>query len=157
VNFTALYPGWLHVFTTEHRMASLQKLYDKLEKQILTVEKALENTNAIYDKLNSTTLPKNVSSYKNESIIAFKNSSFRNNIFQFKTYPTIVHKILECKKGEKITYAQLCKLLTQYIFSNNLFDFENNTIICDDLLKLITGYHTTPFLYLLKNIGKIIN
>jgi len=138
-------------------MASLQKLYDKLEKQIQTVEKTLENTNAIYHKLNSTTLPKNVSSYKNKSIIAFKNSIFRNNSFQFKTYPTIVHKILECKKGEKITYAQLCRLLTQYIFSNNLFDFDNNTIICDDLLKLITGYDTTTFILLLKNLGKIIN
>jgi hypothetical protein len=138
-------------------MTSFQKLYDKLEKQIQTVENALENTNAIYDKLNSTTLPKSVPSYQNKSIVAFKNSSFRNNVFQFKTYPTIIHKILECKKGEKITYQQLCRLLTQYIFSNNLFDFENNTIICDDLLKLITGYSTTTFILLLKNLGKIIN
>jgi hypothetical protein len=136
-------------------MASFQKLYDKLERQIQTVEHALENTNAIYNKLNSITLPKNVSSYKNNTI--FKNSSFRNNLFQFKTHPTIAHKILECKKGEKITYTQLCKLLTQYIFLNNLFDFENNTIICDDLLKLICGYDTTTFILLLKNLGKIIN
>jgi hypothetical protein len=138
-------------------MTSLQKLYDKLEKQIQTVENALENTNDIYHKLNSTTLPKNVQSYKNNSISTFQNSAFRNNVFQFKTYPIIVHKILECKKGEKITYTQLCKLLTQYIFSNNLFDFENNTIICDDLLRLITGYDTTTFLILLKNLGRIIN
>lgn len=138
-------------------MTSFQKLYDKLEKQIETVENALENTNAIYDKLNSTRLPKNVPSCQNKSITTFKNSGFRNNCFQFKTYPTIAHKILECKKGEKITYTQLCKLLTQYIFSNNLFDFENNTIICDDLLKLITGYDKTTFLLLLKNLGKIIN
>jgi len=139
-------------------MASLQKLYDKLEKQIQTVEKALENTNAIYDKLNSTKLPKNVQSYnKKSSISAFQKCAFRNNSFQFKTYPIIVHKILECKKGEKITYAQLCRLLTQYIFSNNLFDFDNNTIICDDLLKLITGYDTTTFIHLLKNLVKIVD
>lgn len=138
-------------------MTSLQKLYDKLEKQIQTVENALENTNAIYDKLNSSTLPKSVPSYQNKSIIAFRNSSFRNNVFQFKTYPTIAHKIIECKKGQKITYSQLCNLLKQYIFSNNLFDFEKNIIICDDLLKLITGYDKTTFLMLLKNLGQIIN
>ncbi len=128
-----------------------------MEKQIQTVENALENTNVIYDKLNSTTLPKNVPSYQNISLIAFRKSSFRNNIFQFKTYPTISHKLIECKKGQKMTYAKLCSLLTQYIFSNNLFDFENNTIICDDLLKLVTGNETTTFINLLKNVGQIIN
>ena len=139
-------------------MASLQKLYDKLEKQIQTVEKALENTNAIYNKLNSTSLPKNVQSYtKKHSIDKFQKSAFRNNVFKFKINPAIEHKILESKKGEKISYTQLCKLLTQYIFSNNLFDFENNRIICDDLLKLITCYDTTTFLYLLKNLVKIVD
>ena len=88
---------------------------------------------------------------------SFSNSAFRNVLFKFKSYPLITHKVLEYKKGQTITYSELCKLLTQYISINNLFNFENHTIICDDLLKLVTGNETTTFINLLKNIGKIIN
>ena len=134
-------------------MTSLQKLQEQLEKQIQNVEGKIERTNEIHHKLTHMSLTKADPNYKK----SFSNSAFRNVLFKFKSYPLITHKVLECKKGQTITYSELCKLLTQYISINNLFNFENHTIICDDLLKLVTGNETTTFINLLKNIGKIIN
>jgi len=139
-------------------MVSLQNLYQKLEKQIQTVEEALKITDDVHCKLSNLTLIKNdlTQSYKSDAATSCRESEFRRHVFKFKNYPSIKNNLLEYRKGTKIKYMELCKLLTQYIFSNNLYDYENNHIICDELLKLITGCNTISFLLLLKNLGQII-
>lgn len=139
-------------------MVSLQKLYDNLEKQIQSVETTIEFTNDLHNKLINVTLPKSVHSYnKNNIATSCRDSAFREYVFQFKRVPTINNSLLESQKGEKISYKDLCKLLSQYVFVNNLYDYTNHTIVCDELLRLICSSNRTTFLLLLKNLRQIIN
>ena len=139
-------------------MTSFQNLYDKLNKQIQIVEDSLTITKEIRNNLPSSALTINDTSSVDKTVIyRCRNSTFGKNVFYFKSYPTIKHNILECRKNQPITFKQLCNLLTTYIFSNNLYNSANNSIICDNFLKLITDNDETTFFILLKNLRKIIN
>lgn len=138
-------------------MESLQKLYDRLGKQIEIVEKTLKQTDLISNRLNKLVLPIN-ESIQLEGSTAEKSaeSPFRQIKFRFKSKPTINHPLLLENKNKPISYTNLCHLLISYITTNKLSI--NGQIQCDDFLKQICGENQEQidFFILLKNLGKII-
>lgn len=138
-------------------MESLQKLYDRLGKQIEIVEKTLKQTDIISNRLNKLVLPIN-EGIRLEDVTAEKcaDSPFREINFRFKSNPTINHPLLLENKNKPISYTNLCHLLISYITTNKLSI--NGRIHCDDFLKQICGekHDHVDFFILLKNLGQII-
>jgi hypothetical protein len=136
-------------------MTDHQKLYDKLLKQIKVVENNIKKTEQIHQQITSYALVNNESNKINMN--DFRQCAFRKKLFQFKTYQPISHCFLDRYKGQNITFGKLCEQLSTYICNKNLFNCKDNTIICDDFLKLITKTDYTTFFILVKNLRKIIN
>jgi len=122
-------------------MSKLQKLYDRLKNKLSEVENTIE-----YEIPNDNALAKN----------ECKSSPFRNVKFRLKNPPTISHPLLEKHKGHPISFTKICNMLVSYITLNKLY-LESGNIKCDGLLKSLTGFETTTFFLLVKNLRHLID
>lgn len=136
-------------------MPSLHDIFEKVQSQANTIKNIITETEGMRCKLQNLKLSNPDKSSNKKPAFDCRNSPFRKVKFCFKPEPEIKHAFLENNKGKPVTFRKLCKILVDYIQTNNLYNEGN--IICDDFLKLITHTDTCSFFSLLKNIGKIIS
>ena len=135
---------------------SLGDLYVRLQNQIDILETILDDTDTLAQGLDKLSIPvENLSEPNYYDIDHYQQSAFRKVTFRFKKVPEIHHPFLESKKGEKVSYEELCTFLRDYITMNKLVN-SDRTIVCDELLKKICDKDTVSFAGLLKCFNKII-
>ena len=117
-------------------------IYENLEKHIKKYQRAVMD-------VSSTCVKKD----KPIFVDTLSKSRFRKKHFAFKSDGPI--KMFAEKANTKVQFAELCKLLRDYISTNSLY-LDNGWISCDDFLKNFTGKETVSFVWLVSQFRLIL-
>jgi hypothetical protein len=113
----------------------------------------MSDLNEIYENLKRPISDNEKKNRRPLFVSILSKSRFRNHHFKYLVQNSIPY--FNERAGKKIKYSDVCKLICEYVKSNNLY-IDNGTIKCDDFLKQLSGRDTVTFIWLLSKFSMIL-